>query len=374
MAGQNLRDRSRGGQVARRDNGGGEVDTTQQTRELREQMTKMQDQFQAAMPKGVEAQQLIRDAMTAVRAVPKLLECDPQSLMGSLMTCAQLGLRVGVLGQAWILPFYDWRSRGQKAQLIVGYQGLVELAHRSNRIESLIARPVHERDEFDVAYGLDDYLTHKPYRGPEGRGDITDYYAIVKLTAGGHAFIHMTKHEAEKHRDAHAMARKNPGKPNEEIVGPWRDDFDSMALKTCVIKLAKWMPKSTELARAIAADESVRFDTNPTRQVEDGVIHHYRDGVVIDAVATESGPDDPQDPGEPPEQPQEPDDGLGSLRADVYAAAQVLGLDAWAAEEKFTANTGVPISRGNAAQLDDYLGWLKNEAQGAAAREADAAK
>ena len=59
------------------------------------------------MPKGVEAAQLVRDALTAVRTNPKLAECEPNSVLGSLMTCAQLGLRPGVLGHAWLLPFWD---------------------------------------------------------------------------------------------------------------------------------------------------------------------------------------------------------------------------------------------------------------------------
>lgn len=78
------------------------------------------------------------------------------------MTCAQLGLRPGVLGHAWLLPFYDSKSRQQQAQLVVGYQGLVELAHRSGKIQSLIARTVYANDYFDVDYGLEDKLVHKP--------------------------------------------------------------------------------------------------------------------------------------------------------------------------------------------------------------------
>lgn len=267
---QNLRNRAAGQQVAR-------TTHTPETVDLSDQIRRMEEQFQLAMPKGVEATQLVRDAITVLRQTPKLAECDPTTVLGALMTCAQLGLRVGVLGHAWVLPFKG------KAQLIIGYQGLVELAHRSERISSLIARTVHENDDFDVSYGLDDNLHHKPYMDGD-RGAVTGYYAIVKMTTGGHAFIYMTKTEAEAHRDANAMAKTRDG----SIVGPWRDHFDAMAMKTCVIKLAKWMPKSTDIARAIEADGNVRFDATPSKPVEEAT-HQVIEGTATE-VTDDGGP------------------------------------------------------------------------------------
>lgn len=266
----NLRQRAAGTAVAERPSN----QPAQPT--LRDQINRMEEQFALAMPRGAEAKQLVRDALTLIRSNDKLGECDAQSVLGALMTCAQLGLRPGVLGQAWVLPFRDWRSRSYKAQLVIGYQGLVELAHRSGRVASLIARTVYENDEFYVDYGLNEKLEHRPTWDGD-RGEAIGYYAIVKMTNGGHAFVTMSKREAEQHRDAHAMARKNPGKPNEEVVGPWRDHFDAMAMKTCVIKLAKWMPRSTDLDLAVQADEGIRFDVDPT-VTADTVTHHLGNG------------------------------------------------------------------------------------------------
>lgn len=352
----NLRQRAAGQEVARTDQ--------QPPATLKSQIAEMEKQFQLAMPRGAEATQLVRDAMTAIQRTPKLLECEPKSVLGALMTCAQLGLRVGVLGHAWVLPFYDRHSRGHKAQLIIGYQGLVELAHRSDRIASLIARIVYENDEFDIAYGLEDRLDHKPFMGGD-RGEPIGYYAIVKLISGGHAFIFLTKREAEEHRDAHAMARKNPGKPNEQIVGPWRDDFDAMALKTCVIKLSKWMPKSTDLARAIEVDEGIRLDTSPEHMPEETTVH-YENGDTIPGTATETAQEPPQEPPQEPDGSEADPDGLGAVRAEIYAAANTVGMDAWATDEKFESVAGVKVSQGNAEQLDNFLTWLTTEAAGAA--------
>jgi recombination protein RecT len=134
---------------------------TQKQPTLANQIQAMEKQFALAMPKGMEAQQLVRDALTCLRQTPDLAQCTPASVLGSLMSCAQLGLRPGVLGHAYLLPFYDKRAGGKVAQLVVGYQGLVELAHRSGQIQSLIARTVYENDEFEVDYGLEDKIVHK---------------------------------------------------------------------------------------------------------------------------------------------------------------------------------------------------------------------
>ena len=217
----------------------------------------MQGEFQKAAPKGVEATQLVRDALTCLRQTPQLAECDTAAVLGSLMTCAQLGLRPGVLGHAWLLPFWDSKTRSRKAQLVIGYMGLVELAHRSGQIQSLIARTVYERDQFHVEYGLDDKLVHVPCLDSE-KGRPTAYYAVAKMSGGGHAFVVMGHNEMLAYRDNHATAQKDG-----RVFGPWKDHFEGMAHKTCVRQLAKWLPKSTEFARAIDVDDSVRVDLSP---------------------------------------------------------------------------------------------------------------
>ncbi|QMV86343.1 recombination protein RecT [Corynebacterium hindlerae] len=217
---------------------------------LADQIKSMEAQFQLAMPKGMEAQQLVRDALTCLRQTPQLARCTPQSVLGGLMTCSQLGLRPGVLGHAWLIPF---KNRGvDEAQLVIGYQGLVELAHRSGQIKSLIARTVYANDDFEVDYGLNDSLVHRPCMDGE-KGDPIAYYAVAKFNTGGHAFYVMSHFEMLEYKRKNVKMGK---------FGPWVDHFESMAHKTCVRQLAKWMPKSTDLARAIEQDGAVREDVS----------------------------------------------------------------------------------------------------------------
>jgi recombination protein RecT len=284
---------------------------------LADEIRKMEKHYQLAMPKGAEATQLIRDALTALRMTKNLAKCESQSVLGSLMTCAQLGLRPGVLGHAWLLPFWTSKLRqdengrwigGHKAQLVIGYQGLIELAHRSGRIASLIARTVYENDEFDVDYGVADTLVHKPNLSGD-RGNAIAYYAIVKYQGGGYAFFVMSHRDMEKYRDAHATAKTKEGR----VFGPWVDHFEGMAHKTCVRQLAKYMPKSTELAQALAADEGVRVDLSPTVEPAEATEHpDYLDGEVVEPGTEAAAASTPVDPEKDPEAwvaSQEPPEG-----------------------------------------------------------------
>jgi recombination protein RecT len=262
---------------------------------LEQQIQRMEVEYQRAMPKGAEATQLVRDALTCLRTIPKLAQCDSASVLGALMTCAQLGLRPGVLGQAWPLPFWDYKAGpenprtgkpmgGYRAQLIIGYQGLVELAHRSGRVSSLIARTVCSGDVFEVDYGLSDNLVHKPNLNG-ARGEPIAYYAIVKFTNGGHAFYVMSHSEMCTYRDRFASTKS---KEDGRVFGPWKENFEGMALKTVVRQLAKWMPKSAELAQAIAADEGIRIDLNPEAGPESSTVYvDALQGEVVDDSSEE---------------------------------------------------------------------------------------
>ena len=338
-----LRDRAAGQEVEKRDD---------EPQPLDVQIRQMEAQFQLAMPRGAEAKQLVRDALTAVRLTPKLAEADPKTVLGALMTCSQLGLRPGVLGHAWVLPFYDSRSRTQKAQLVIGYQGLVELAHRSGKISSLIARTVFANDEFDVAYGLEDRLHHKPKLDGD-RGEPIAYYAIVKLTTGGRAFVVMTQSDAEDHRDRFAMAKTREGK----IVGPWASNFEAMAHKTCVLKLAKWMPKGTDLAVAIATDEGLRIDLSPDTPPEQAT---SKVGPRPDDIDGEA--DEEPKVGQSEGPPEDPDTESTRLHQEINDAGTSLGMDEFAIAAKYASmKDGELLEEALIDDLRGYRGWLVDQ-------------
>lgn len=172
-----------------------------------------------ALPRHLDADRLTRIIVTEVRRNPKLLQCDPQSLLGACMQAAQLGLEPGPLGLAYLVPYWNNKTRSYDIQFQLGYRGMLELARRSGQIRSIVAREVCANDTFEFEYGLDERLVHKPALA--ARGDVVAYYGVAHLTDGGHVVHVMSRDDIDKYR-ARSKADKN---------GPWVTDYDAMARK-----------------------------------------------------------------------------------------------------------------------------------------------
>jgi recombination protein RecT len=219
---------------------------------------------------ALNPERFTRVALTVIRQSPKLQRCRPESLLGALMTSAQLGLEPGPLGEAYLVPF------GEQVTFIPGYRGLLKLAWNSGQLKHIAARVVYEADAFDYAYGLHPDLTHKPARGD--RGGITDVYACAVLLDGGAEFEVLSVADVESVR-ARSRAAKD---------GPWVTDWEAMARKTAVRQLAKWLPMATTLTRAIVAEGSVRTEL-------DAEVLDTFDAEQLDEPPAEQAPE----PGEP---------------------------------------------------------------------------
>src|SRR5690606_38632497 len=97
-------------------------------------------------------------------------------------------------------------------QVIIGYKGLIDLARRSGQIVSIAAHEVCEADQFDLVYGLDEKLEHRPAMGE--RGEAIGFYAVAKLKDGGHCFEFMSRLQVEK------IMRATQSKGSYD---PWKD-------------------------------------------------------------------------------------------------------------------------------------------------------
>jgi len=201
-----------------------------------------------AIPKHMTPERLLRIATTSIRQNPKLKLCTPQSLLGAVMQCAQLGLEPSILGHAYLIPY---KNKGvDECQFQIGYKGLIEMARRTGQISSIMAHAVHEKDTFEYEYGINDKLRHVPAEGE--RGAVVKYYAYAKFKDGGYAFMVMSRRDIEIHRDKFSKAKS---------YGPWVDHFDEMAKKTVLKALMKYMPISVEFQKAVDQDETTKhFD------------------------------------------------------------------------------------------------------------------
>ncbi len=223
-------------------------------------------QIRAAMPGVVakNAERMVRCLLTECQRTPKLLDCSPRSLFGGVIQVAQLGLELGgPAGQSYLVPF------GREAQLVIGYRGYITLAHRSRSVARVTPRVVREGDTFRVEYGLNQVLEHVP-KFDDNQAAV-GYYAVIQLVNAGSDFEYRTLAQAQAHRDRYALSKS----------GPWSNNFDEMAKKTCIRALAKRMPLSVEWVSAAVLDE----------MAEEGVSQQLSAAVVLD----------PEEKGEPGE-------------------------------------------------------------------------
>lgn len=218
---------------------------------VEEWIQSMAPAMKEALPKHLDIDRFTRIAVTQLRTNPTLRECTVPSLLAAIMQCAQLGLEPGLLGHAYLVPFNNRKAGVKEVQFVIGYKGLIDLARRSGNIESIAAHEVCENDEFIFEYGLEEKLVHRPALTNRGKPYL--YYAYAKFKGGGHQVEVMPIEDIEKIR-LRSKARDN---------GPWQTDYDEMAKKTVIRRLAKYLPISIEVARAIAQDESVKQEIAP---------------------------------------------------------------------------------------------------------------
>lgn len=223
------------------------------------------DQLAVAVPKWLSAERLLRVTFTAIMKNPKLLDCSQESILAAVMQCAQLGLEP-VLGRAHLVPYWNRGKKCYEAQFQPGYQGLVDLARRSNTISDVWGFVVCENDEFDMTYGMERRLHHRPwYMVPEKRaagvpGESIGAYVVWQLKDGTKHPEFMPMYEIHKRRGkspAYQWAEtgdpKKGGGKQDSIWHVWPDD---MAVKTVVKHSSKLVPASIEFMEAVALDDA----------------------------------------------------------------------------------------------------------------------
>ena len=232
-------------------------------------------EIQKVLPSVISPQQFLRLTLNAIQSTPHLMECTMPSFYGAVMQCAQLGLKPNVNGEAYLIPFKNNKKGGAyECQFIVGYKGLMLLARRSGEVASIDAQTVYENDEFDLSYGFDPMLVHKPYLKGD-RGKPVGFYATVMLKDGGKSAHYMTVEDAQKYGKRYSKAYNN---------SPWMTDFEAMAKKSCLRQVLKYAPMSTDVDGAIRTDEKVlKFEEN--KELDGGIVEIEEDEPTAEDIA-----------------------------------------------------------------------------------------
>lgn len=185
----------------------------------------------------------VRTVLNEIGKTPKLAQAEPATLLGGVMLAAQLKLEIGSgMGEFYLTPRKD---HGKDICLpIIGFQGLVKLALRSEFVTAVQAFMVREGDEFTYGANAERgmYYEWTPRDFEEARPWV-GVVAYAKMRAGGTTWVYLTLDQVMKRRPSYWEST------------PWKTHEEEMAKKTAVRALAKYLPKSTDLGRAIEADE-----------------------------------------------------------------------------------------------------------------------
>lgn len=245
---------------------------------MKDWINKSEKQIAKALPSAITPERFARMAMTAVTMNPDLGKCTPPSFIGAMLQAASLGLEPNTpLGQAYLIPYNNYRTGEKEAQFQIGYRGLIELAHRSGDFKSIEAHVVYENDEFEYELGLDPKLKHKP--AMKDRGEIVWVYAVYKLQSGGYGFEVMSKADIDEHRKKYSKAKSSP----------WDTAWEGMAKKTVIKQALKYAPLKSEFVRAMV-NEDVTLNFKDDVAEEPIIIpdEDTRDAVDVEPEVTEN--------------------------------------------------------------------------------------
>lgn len=196
-----------------------------------------------ALPKHMTADRMARIVTTEIRRQPKLLQCTPVSLFGSVISASQLGLEPGLNGRGFLVPYKD------ECQFIPGWKGMVELANRTGRA-SCWTGAVFVGDQFEYQLGDTPFVRHVPM-GEDDPDRITHVYAVGRVRGGEWPVIEVWPiAKVRKHRD-----RYNKQGTKHYSFREW----EMYARKIPLLQVLKYLPSSPELEAAMSLNDAAEM-------------------------------------------------------------------------------------------------------------------
>lgn len=230
--------------------------------------------IQAVAGKYLDADRMLRLCVGAIKRTPRLLMCEPSSVLGAMMTSAALGLEPNtVQQQAFLIPYKRRANVGGQwvdvfeCQFQIGYRGYITLAYRHPRIKTMEAHAVRERDHFRHMVGSRSFLEFALEL--RDRGEVVAAFSYVSLHDGGELStvlplqeLHKIRGRSETYKSA-LWAVENAGSEKDKkkaeaalLETPWVMWFDEMTAKTAIRRHSKQLPIAAgdQLALAAAID------------------------------------------------------------------------------------------------------------------------
>ena len=205
---------------------------------------------------GITPQEFLVKVSNAIRKNPELLRCSSQSLFGSILYFAEIGLPFNTPeGFGYISTEYN--EGGYEAVPIIGYRGLIEIAYRNPKVKSIRIQAVYEGDEFEYEYGTQEYIKHKPNIFAKSERKLIAVYAIVKIQDIDPLFVVVHKAQLDE--------LKKISKSSSEFAK--NDVFNIMESKVAIKLLFKMLPKTSNEVLMKALELDNKFDYDKTTRI-----------------------------------------------------------------------------------------------------------
>jgi phage RecT family recombinase len=198
---------------------------------------------------GSNVEDFLRSALMVISENKNLMEClktnpGKASLRHALKFAANTGLSLNPQeGKAALIAY-----NGQVTYQVMK-NGLIDLAMDSKKVEFITADTVRENDSFDIKKTMNgDTYEYGPAR--KDRGKIDGFFSALKMKDGTCHVKYMTMEEIEAHRDQYSAMYRN-----KKEASPWHKSFEGMALKTVIKALFRNLSISSDIDRAVGADD-----------------------------------------------------------------------------------------------------------------------
>lgn len=197
------------------------------------------DELCALLPSTIQKERFVRNIVMQIKMNPALHKCSTASIAKACVQASTLGLDIGVLGSAYLVPY------GNEAQLSIGYQGYIDLAYRSG-LKAIHTGIVRQNDDYKAtATGF----THDFDPFDSDRGPVVGVYCLVELPTGATYSELMTAEEVEQIRSG-SRSGNSPA---------WRDHWGEMAKKVVIRRALKRAPLSVETKEVIDQSDKAEF-------------------------------------------------------------------------------------------------------------------
>jgi recombination protein RecT len=225
--------------------------------------TEFQAKLKQALPKSISPDRFTRCVITAIQANPGIVEGDKSSLYSSIVQSAQAGLNLD--GKEAALVIFNTKQGDRwikKVQFMPMVGGIIKrLGSAGVTVDSQV---VYSNDTFDVEYGDNPRIVHKPPPFGTPRGDMVGAYSICKTRTGEVYREVMDRDQIE--------AVRSQSRAADSLM--WTKFTSEAWRKTVLRRCAKRIPILDELAqRTMDADDSTfEFDQSDVPAVDPATV------------------------------------------------------------------------------------------------------